>query len=132
MSKDYEDIINMDRPVIKIPGMEVAHRAKIFAPFAALKGFEECVRDKEVLYEIRRTLSDDQNERLNQYFCTLQNGDLVTVTYFKPSSSDEMIGQYITIEGTLGFTKIPTRIQIDDIQIEINDLIEIKNNTYYK
>lgn len=130
MSDNYEDIIGLDRPVTRIHGMEVAHRAKIFAPFAALKGFEACVREKEVLYEARRILSDDQNEELNQKYYSLQNGDLVKVTYFRPSSSDMMIGQYITIEGILRFTKIPTIIWIGDTQINIKDLIEIKNNIY--
>lgn len=37
---------------LKHPPMDREHRAKIFAPFAALKGFEECIAnaEKEVPY----------------------------------------------------------------------------------
>ena len=128
MNESYEDIIGLDRPITKIQGMEVAHRAKIFAPFAALKGFEECVREKEISYETRRILSDDQNEWLNKKFCSLQNGDYVKITYFKPSLLDMMIGQYLTIEGAIEFTKIPSMIQVNDMMISIKNVIEIENN----
>ena len=64
--RSYEDIIEMQRPTAKRRGMEIAHRAKIFAPFAALKGFEDCVKEKEIIFEERKLLTDDQTERLNQ------------------------------------------------------------------
>lgn len=52
MSK-YDDIINLKRPVhendlfsINHPPMDRGRRAKIFAPFAALKGYEEAIDEK--------------------------------------------------------------------------------------
>ena len=49
-SNDYKDIINKSRPVhdgdefeAKHPKMPREARAKIFAPFAALKGYEEAI-----------------------------------------------------------------------------------------
>ena len=57
----YADIINLQRPVHegdvfsrRHPKMTQLHRAKIFAPFAALSGFDEHIHSKEVLYEPRR------------------------------------------------------------------------------
>ena len=38
---------------IRHPSMDRGHRAKIFAPFDALKGFNEAVSAKDVLYEDR-------------------------------------------------------------------------------
>ncbi len=48
----YDDIIQMDYPLkgsdlIKHPRMRVEDRAKIFAPFAALKGYEEAIAAKQ-------------------------------------------------------------------------------------
>ena len=43
----------------KHPEMEPGHRAKIFAPFDALKGFKECIASKQVPYEKKRSLSDE-------------------------------------------------------------------------
>jgi len=37
----YSNIINKERPEPMRPRMELSDRAKIFSPFAALKGYEE-------------------------------------------------------------------------------------------
>lgn len=44
---DYSDMIDLPRPRLHHIPMEIRHRAKQFAPFAALKGFEECIHAKE-------------------------------------------------------------------------------------
>ena len=61
MDRHYDNIIGLARPVhegdafsVKHPKMTRQHRAKIFAPFAALDGFSERVRAKEVRYRPRR------------------------------------------------------------------------------
>lgn len=66
----YDDIINMEYPLrssdrIKHPRMTTADRAKIFAPFAALKGYEEAIAEREQLVRSRiesagKTLEDKQ------------------------------------------------------------------------
>ncbi|MDO4166384.1 MAG: hypothetical protein Q4D32_03155 [Eubacteriales bacterium] len=48
----YDDIIHMtypleNRDVAKHPPMSRADRAKIFSPFAALKGYEEAIEAKQ-------------------------------------------------------------------------------------
>ncbi len=43
----YDDIINLDRPVSTRPRMSVVDRAKIFMPFAALKGYDEAIGDMQ-------------------------------------------------------------------------------------
>ena len=50
-SSRYSDIIDMEYPlknrdIIKHPPMSLQDRAKIFAPFAALKGHEEAIAAK--------------------------------------------------------------------------------------
>lgn len=47
----YDDIIAMEYPLkqhdrIKHPPMSIADRAKIFSPFAALKGHEEAIHER--------------------------------------------------------------------------------------
>ena len=42
---NYDDIINMDRPASKRQKMPIDDRAKIFAPFAALRGFDDAIED---------------------------------------------------------------------------------------
>ena len=77
------------------PPMSCARRAKLFHSFDALKGFGDAVADKEVLYEEKRTLTQEETELLNERIVRLwqmtRNGRLarehpmeVEVTYFEP------------------------------------------------
>jgi len=50
------------------PKMERGHRAKIFAPFAALDGFGWAVRTKDVVYVPRAELSEDERRMLDARF----------------------------------------------------------------
>ncbi len=45
----YKDIMNTARPPLPPghPRMDVLNRAKLFAPFAALRGFEERIAEEE-------------------------------------------------------------------------------------
>ena len=43
----YEDILRCHRPDNRRVKMTVAHRAKQFAPFAALKGYGEALKERE-------------------------------------------------------------------------------------
>ena len=48
MNKNYDDIINYDyKGSLKRPKMRLEDRAKIFMPFAALKGYEELIKKTE-------------------------------------------------------------------------------------
>ena len=47
----HDDIINMDRPKLKRARMPVEDRAKIFAPYAALKGFEESIEERREIHD---------------------------------------------------------------------------------
>ncbi len=81
----YEATIRRGKPIhngdyfsIRHPSMDYGKRAKIFAPFAALKGFEEEVQSKEVRYERQRELDADElyelNKTLNILYERTQNG----------------------------------------------------------
>ena len=49
---NYEDIIDLPHYVSKSrPQMEISNRAAQFSPFAALKGYEEAIEEKQKLAE---------------------------------------------------------------------------------
>lgn len=69
----YGNIIFLERPVHdgdlfsrRHPAMTRLNRAKIFAPFAALVGFDERVRRKEVAYVPKVELDADEEWELNR------------------------------------------------------------------
>lgn len=58
---NYDDIIEMEYPLkssdrVKHPRMTIENRAKIFAPFAALKGHEEAIAAKRRIVVPRRII----------------------------------------------------------------------------
>ena len=77
------------------PPMECRKRAKIFSPFAALKGCEEAVAAQEILYIDRPELSDEDRKEIGRRLGILhrltrngrearENQVKVTVAYFVP------------------------------------------------
>ena len=122
MENAYADIINRQRPVHTDdvfgrihPRMPILNRAKIFAPFAALRGFEEAVAAKEIPYVPKRILDADEEYELNRRLKILydrcrngrlarENATVVSVEYFVPcqdKNSDAYgnKGLYHTITG---------------------------------
>ena len=79
----------------KHPFMDVSKRAKIFAPFSALKGFYEAISDKEIQYhpkvlldetaqgELAAIISEPKELTRNSRIAR-ENSIEVTVTYFVP------------------------------------------------
>ena len=52
MMDKYADIINLSHHVsTRRPQMEIINRAAQFSPFAALKGYEEAIEEKQKLAE---------------------------------------------------------------------------------
>lgn len=61
----YDDILNMQRPKSYREPMEVASRAKIFMPFAALKGYEEALEEQQKLViERAETIEKERVEEI--------------------------------------------------------------------
>ena len=82
LAKAYQKYLYIPRPVSKRYPMDVQHRAKQFAPFAALRGFEEIVRKQEVLYEQRKVLSEEQKCGLDRKLQMVSVGMKIQATYF--------------------------------------------------
>ena len=101
---------------LKHPEMDHGKRAKIFAPFDALKGFSDAVAAKETLYENRKELDDDTKEDIDRKLGILhrltvngraarENKPVITVTFFLPCDDPDNAaygrrGQYLTLTGT--------------------------------
>lgn len=106
----YCDIIAQPRPVSRRhPQMRCADRAKQFMPFAALRGFDDAIGERETLYEPFRTLSEEQRDRLDRQLLELRERLLtgerpvITVTCFVPAprqlSPSLRQGQYCAFTG---------------------------------
>ncbi len=57
---------------LRHPRMSPGKRAKIFSPFAAMVGFDEELKKKDVLYQTRKICSEEELEILNKRIAYLQ------------------------------------------------------------
>ena len=140
---EYADIINRVRPIhkadrfsYKYPRMSSEKRAKIFAPFAALSGYDDALAEKEVIYDIKRVLTDDEYFDLDCKIATIyekcsnsilarESGVEVRILYFEPLADDELQGRYIEVSGLV------TKVRPDKETITILDK-EISLRSIYK
>lgn len=72
--------------------MSRQERAKQFMPFAALKGYELALREKEKVIVPKVELSEDYKEQLDYQMRQIRKNDMVTVIYFCK-------GEYIKVTG---------------------------------
>ena len=134
----YDDIINCARPKSDRMPMAVADRAKIFMPFAALKGYDEAVDDKKKLYSKRRELTEEGKEELDRQICLLKNsitkGEKVdaAIKYFEIDErasieKKEVVGKYIAIIGEVSrVDEFRRRIKINDKYISMEDILKVQ------
>ena len=136
-SFNYDDIINLPYPrndwntLIKHPRMSIENRAKIFSPFAALRGHSDAIEETA---EKRLTIRQDElmedsrlelNEALGALAERLQQGEhpVVKVSYFvQDRVLAEGVGTYEELEGTVAKLDAVTQT----IQI-VEKIIFLKN-----
>ncbi len=130
---------------IRHPRMSTGHRAKIFSPFDALKGFSEAVSSKDVLYENRKDIGPEDREELDRRLHILHNLTWnmrmakanrisVSVTYYVPCTDEDneafgLRGQYQTIKGICWKVdpEVFRTIQVDRKTIDFEDILCIES-----
>ena len=96
-------------------------RAKQFAPFDALKGLREALREKEIEHERqqKKELSDEDTRAIQERLAQIKKGDELEVTYFKN-------GYYVSIKGVvLKIDTIYRYLQIGDEKIFFDDILKL-------
>ena len=96
--------------------MDVGRRAKQFAPFAALRGLDETIRQQEIIYESKLRI--------------LVYGMKIQATYFQKSWKDPSVGQYHTLSGTVEFFDPSVHLRIDDTEIQIQDICDLTGDVF--
>lgn len=100
----YDDIINLSRPYSKRKRMANIDRAAQFAPFAALTGYGDAVKETARLTDKKTELSENDKAIINEKLTIIQERikerPSVRVTYFRPDIKKEG-GAYVSIEGNV-------------------------------
>lgn len=136
MKSKYQDIIHLPHKQSSTrPHMPVADRAAQFAPFAALVGYDDAVKETARLTDRRRELSDgalDQlNAKLNYIQEHLNEQPEVTITYFQPDSKKSG-GAYLTCAGIVKRVDDyeHTVLMQNGREIFIDDITEIESSAF--
>lgn len=130
MSK-YDDIINLTRPISKHPKLSIDSRAAQFAPFAALTGYDEQVKETARITSDKVILDEDALEKINNKLDYINknfnDNILVNVTYFIPDKKKSG-GKYVDIKGTVTKIKIVEEYIVIDCKttIPMNNIIDIE------
>lgn len=128
----YDNIINLPHHISKYrTHLSASQRVSQFAPFSALTGYGEAIKEKEKILVDKIILEDDEKELINECLQGLnndiKNNPYVTITYFvKDKLTDK--GNYITISGNLKKIDIINKwiILTSNIKIELDNIIKIK------
>ena len=110
--------------------MDVGRRAKQFAPFAALRGLDETIRQQEIIYEPKRDLSEEKKNELDMKLRILTYGMKIQATYFQKLWKDPSVGQYHTLSGTVEFFDPSVHLRIDDTEIQIQDICDLTGDVF--
>lgn len=110
--------------------MDVGRRAKQFAPFAALRGLDETIRQQEIIYEPKRDLSEEKKNELDMKLRILTYGMKIQATYFQKFWKDPSVGQYHTLSGTIEFFDPSVHLRIDDTEIQIQAICDLTGDVF--
>ena len=114
MSNPYDDIIHHERPRPegRAP-LSARQRAAQFAPFAALRGFKELLREVERQTQPEPEPGEEQQERVNRRLCWLRDhikdAPPITVVYYKPDRYKPG-GSYETVRAVVRRVDEPRRL----------------------
>ena len=134
--KQYDDIINLPHHVSKKhPQMSLYARSAQFAPFAALTGYEDAIketsRETSEKIDIDDELKSILDSKLQIIMEHIKNKPEISFTYFIPDSKKHG-GSYITVIGIV--RKIDLYNQIiylaNNTEIPINDIINISGEIF--
>ena len=128
---DYDDIINLPHHQSKNhPRMSLYDRAAQFAPFAALTGYDDAIKEARRLTDSKPELDENQLEELDQKLADLmtriEEHPKVTITYFEPDDNKDG-GEYIAYDGRLSKIDYAGKALIfeDNKIISLSDILKI-------
>ncbi len=131
MPGQYDDIINLPRPVSKKHSpMPMSKRAAQFLPFAALTGFEGEIAETGRLTQAAPELGEDALVALDRQLALLRQRlpeqPEVTITRFVPDEKKDG-GQYETLTGRVRRLDEPNRTLslTDGARIDLDTVVEL-------
>lgn len=132
----YADIIHLPhRQSAKRPHMPRIDRAAQFAPFAALTGYDDAIRETGRRTDEKTVLSEETLNLLNRKFQFLLNqtdapGEVI-LTFFRPDE-EKSGGAYVTVRGVLKKVDLYKRLitMEDGTKIPMDDISAVDGEIF--
>lgn len=132
----YVDIINLPHHVSKRhPQMSMEARAAQFAPFAALTGYSDAIKETGRLTEERIEIDEELKAIIDCKLQIIQDKiqlkPKVTITYFLPDNKKNG-GEYLTIVGNVKNIDMYNQVIkfTDNTIIPIDEIIEVNGDIF--
>lgn len=138
-ARKYADIIDMERPqgeesLRKHPRMTLQNRAKIFSPFAALRGYDEQLAEEKQRSEhvTKKILTEEEMSDLSDKLMQVTKGMTVTIQYFNEDTAypeTPAVGNYVTVTGKVdAIDPVFRTMQLNGAVIAFENLLDIKGD----
>lgn len=134
MNNNYDDLIHLNRHVSNVhKAMPIEKRALQFAPFSALTGYEDAVKEVARLTDKRIEIDDGLkemiNSQINEIKLNINSKPTVSFTYFVYDNKKDG-GTYKEITGAVKRIDEANKliILVDGVRIPIDEIINIRNN----
>lgn len=133
--RDYSDIIYRDRPISNHKHLDISSRASQFAPFAALTGYSDNIREVSRVTEMKKDIGVDMLDILNRKFnyinMNIDKKVEVEITYFI-TDMRKSGGSYITKKGIIKKLDLSKRrIIFEDMDvIVLDDIYDISSDIF--
>ena len=126
----YDDIINLEHHVSSIHRpMSIMNRAAQFAPFAALTGYGDEIKEASRIVDNKIDISDDLKDKINNKLLIIERmiRPYIMVTYFVKDKKKDG-GEYITISNIVKRIDLYNGEMVftDKTKILINDIVDIE------
>ena len=134
--RQYDDIINLPHHISKKhPQMSLYARSAQLAPFAALTGYEEAVketaRETNERIDIEDELKSILDGKLQIILEQIKNHPEISITYFIADTKKDG-GEYVTVTGLVKKVDLYNQYiyLVDNTEIPINEIIDISGDIF--
>lgn len=131
--KKYAELFSQNRPEPIKPRMTVSNRAKLFSPFAALRGYDDEIREagRDHMKTERIELSDEEKGKISVALQQLRKGSKVSIRYFSDGYYEDITGIIESVDPVAADVKLYTGIKNDlgkelPVILPFVDILEIK------
>lgn len=97
-------------------------RAKQFMPFAALRGYEEALREKERIVVDKKELSEERKAELDEIIHSISVQDMVVAVFYEKEEYLKVTGMVSKIDFDSKYIKIVNK------KINFEDLFSIEKD----